>query len=187
MSQIECQSCNTMLPMGKKFCTSCGVKIASAPTLRSELEAEPEPAPSTLTDDDEQDDVEWSGAHATQGPPMRPMPPPRVTPVAQSPHSAMIEYDPVVIQSFAAGLYRLADNIVLSTTIIGAIIGGVLGFGAGSFLGDGAGTMLGLIGLAGGGYMGRSRGVSKTFMLRLEAQLALCQVEIEINTRCLRQ
>jgi hypothetical protein len=47
--------------------------------------------------------------------------------------------------------------------------------------------MLGLLGLAAGGYMGRSRGLSKTFMLRLEAQLALCQVEIELNTRCLRQ
>jgi hypothetical protein len=49
--------------------------------------------------------------------------------------------------------------------------------------------MLGLFGLAAwvGGYMGRSRGLSKTFKLRLEAQLALCQVEIELNTRCLRQ
>lgn len=189
MSQIECQSCHAMLPMGTKFCTSCGARIAPqpAPEPEPEPEVEPEPAPPSHSGNDVPSEAAWSGAHATQAPPPRPAPLPHLAPAGPPRYSGLIEYDPVVIQSFAAGLYRLADSIVLSSTIIGAIIGGVVGFGAGSFMSSGASMMLGLFGLAAGGYMGRSRGLSKTFMLRLEAQLALCQVEIELNTRCLRQ
>lgn len=99
----------------------------------------------------------------------------------------MVEYDPVVIQSFADGLYRAADRIVLFSTILGALFGGAVGFGLGLAMSSGGGAILALPGLVVGGFMGHSRGMSKTFQLRLEAQLALCQVEIEFNTRSLRQ
>lgn len=98
----------------------------------------------------------------------------------------MVAYDPVVIQAFADALYRLADRIVLIYTIIGALLGGAFGMAVMATMDSGLGIVAVLLGLGIGGYIGHSRGLAKTFQLRLEAQLALCQVEIELNTRNLQ-
>ncbi|MEJ6011504.1 hypothetical protein [Novosphingobium aquae] len=92
-----------------------------------------------------------------------------------------VAYDPVVIQSYADALYRAADRIAFNSAIIGGLIGAAVGFAAGSA--GRVGPIGGLIGAAIGGYIGYSRALARTFQLRLEAQLALCQVEIEMNTR----
>jgi hypothetical protein len=95
----------------------------------------------------------------------------------------MVPYDPRVIQKFADRLYRQANSIIAVSTLIGAIVGGVGGYLAGqgsrnssgpTFAGVGA-ILIGLIGL----YIG----VQMAFFLKLRAQMALCQMAIEANTR----
>jgi hypothetical protein len=92
------------------------------------------------------------------------------------------KYDPSIIQSFADRLYRQADQIVLLYGV------------AGLFLGSGIGAALGLTNpergsaapalFLGGAFcavfavVGRAR----SFALRLQAQTALCQAQIERNT-----
>jgi hypothetical protein len=97
-----------------------------------------------------------------------------------------VAYDPQIIRSFANALYRRADEIVLMSTIIGALIGAAFGFAVLAVLSSSVGMVAMLLGVVGGGYFGRRRGIAKTFQLRLEAQLALCQVELELNTRRFR-
>ena len=85
------------------------------------------------------------------------------------------EYDPKIIGKFADQLYRRANFIVLIWTVLGAVVGGIMlsvwmhGFG--------------LVGLVVGGLLGYLEGQSRSFLLRLQAQLALCSVQIELNTR----
>ena len=88
----------------------------------------------------------------------------------------MPSYDPAVIERFASDLYRRADNIVILSTVSIAAVGAALGALAngrnGAFLGAAIGAVVGL-------YFGQQR----AFSLRLQAQTALCQVQIERNTR----
>lgn len=88
----------------------------------------------------------------------------------------MVTYDPAVIRAFAQDLYDRASTIVAVNTVIGVIVGGIVGkFAFGN---------LGVIILAGlGGAIGYFIGSQKAFQLKLQAQTALCQVEIEHNTR----
>lgn len=88
----------------------------------------------------------------------------------------MVSYDPNVIQEFADKLYARADAIVVGWTAVGALAGFVLG----SLMGGG-GTRIVLIFLA--GAIGYAVGMQRAFLLKLQAQQALCQVEIERNTR----
>ena len=94
----------------------------------------------------------------------------------------MVEYDPNVIRQFANALYKRANTIVAVYLIIGIIIG----FTIGSLVGAANKniTSLGLlIGVFAGGSIGYVIGQDKAFFLRLQAQLVLCQVQIEMNTR----
>ena len=99
-------------------------------------------------------------------------------------------YDPAIIQKFADNLYNEARQITIGGTLVGVITGAVVGFAIGNSIGPGDpamlptyqgsgaaafGVILGLIGFA----LGRAYG----FRLRLQAQLALCQMRIEANTR----
>jgi hypothetical protein len=97
---------------------------------------------------------------------------------------ANIAYDPTVIQTFAARLYTQANSIVAVWTALGLFGGAALGFAfAGiSDLSDQSATftVMGAVILAAIGY---SHGSSKAFALKLQAQIALCQVQIEANTR----
>jgi hypothetical protein len=85
-------------------------------------------------------------------------------------------YDPNVIQEFADRLYTKAKSIIRSYTILGVIL---LGFG-------GLTTqqpVLGLVGAVIGGAIGYIMGKEKAFSYKLQAQTALCQVQIEINSK----
>ena len=88
----------------------------------------------------------------------------------------MIAYDPSVIRSFAQQLYDRAATIVLVNAGIGLVIGGLVGKLA---LGNGGMVVLGLAGAAAGYFLGSQ----KAFLLKLQAQISLCQVQIEENTR----
>jgi uncharacterized membrane protein len=88
----------------------------------------------------------------------------------------MVHYDAAIIQSYAEALYSRADTIKAGY----AIVFGILGVIAGSvFGGSGSAVMGGLIACA----IGYAVGEQKGFVLKLEAQLALCQVEIERHGR----
>lgn len=86
-------------------------------------------------------------------------------------------YDAAVIQEFASRLYRRASSIIATFTVIGLIIGGVAG--AAAFQSNGIAI---LIAAAIGAALGFSIGQERAFKLKLEAQVALCQVQIEKNT-----
>lgn len=88
-------------------------------------------------------------------------------------------YDEKVIQRFADGLYRRAARVV----IIYAIIGFGIGFLLMTIADHGGAGMLRVIigGLA--ALVGVILSRDKAEALRLQAQTALCQAQIERNTR----
>lgn len=95
--------------------------------------------------------------------------------------SAAIQYDPVVIQSYAKHLYARANMVTVVYALIGALFLAAT-FGTVGAVADSieAGLVLGALA---GGSVGYFIGNMKANALRLEAQLAMCQVQIEMNTR----
>jgi hypothetical protein len=94
-------------------------------------------------------------------------------------------YDPAVIQKFADRLYTRAIS-----AIVGSVLGGIiLGVGCGVLvyiLTDETmrwGLIAGVVGVILFGLLGLLVGLERSFMLRLQAQTALCQMRIEANTR----
>jgi len=93
----------------------------------------------------------------------------------------VVSYNPRVIQDYAKKLYAQADLITWVYTGLGLVVmGALLGTVGGVTSSFEAGALLGA--LIGGG-IGYFIGNMKANALRLEAQLALCQVEIERNTQ----
>lgn len=128
----------------------------------------------------------------------------------------MTQYDPSVIYKFATRLYGRAQSLVLSHTLIGALVGGVLGKAYSSYTAAMASfnsmaaspsnAVLGALGLGQPspqpslppasnnwtligtliiGLIGFWIGWNKAFVLKLQAQTALCQAKIEENTKLL--
>ncbi|WP_437596869.1 hypothetical protein WMF28_30270 [Sorangium sp. So ce590] len=103
--------------------------------------------------------------------------------------TAQVQYDPQIIQQFAASLYRQANSIVATYALLFGLLGTAVGAPAGAFLlgnrssweifaAVGAVVLGGFVGLL-GALMGQQR----AFALKLQAQQALCQLQIEANTR----
>jgi len=90
----------------------------------------------------------------------------------------MINYDPQVIYQFADALYRQANQIIISY----ALLGGLVGLGAGYYVNKSLG-LYAVLGAVIAGLIGYALGVQRAFVLKLQAQTALCQVKIEENTR----
>lgn len=95
----------------------------------------------------------------------------------------MVRYDPRVISEYAVQLYSRAARTVFLHTAAGVIVGGLAGFLAGESLGGGLGAAAALALAAFFGFIMYSIGQDKAAALRLAAQTALCQVQIEANTR----
>ena len=93
----------------------------------------------------------------------------------------MTEYDPEVIRKFADRLYSRAATIEVMYTILGALVGGGIGFAANYSLRSSQ-PLIYLLGLLLFGVLGYAAGSARAFLLRLQAQTALCQVQIEQNT-----
>lgn len=89
----------------------------------------------------------------------------------------MAQYDERVIQSYADALYDRAAVIVFQYTAGAGVLGAL---GAHFSVGDQTAitTSFGI-----GALIGFVLGRGKSFRLRLEAQTALCQMQIERNTR----
>jgi hypothetical protein len=121
----------------------------------------------------------------------------------------MTQYDPKVIHRFATYLYGRAHLLVGVYTVVGVLSGAGLGkafaiytvltspsaslAALGSLVGSGLGSSYTqasppaanwtLLGVVVGGFLGFCIGWSKAFLLKLQAQAALCQAKIEENTR----
>lgn len=93
----------------------------------------------------------------------------------------MSNFDPTLLRTLAEKLNTQARTAVLVGIIAGAVTGGLFGFAASlifmtsqSYLIPGAvvGAVLGIV-----------AGRRKAQALKLQAQMALCQIQIEENTR----
>lgn len=96
-----------------------------------------------------------------------------------------VTYDGVIIQTFVERLYRRANNAVATYTLLGVGIGLSVGYILAGLLGEVArGRMpyeaLCILLVGGIAY---SVGRERAFALRAQAQIALCQIRIEENTR----
>lgn len=99
--------------------------------------------------------------------------------------NGLIAYDPQIIQDFAKRLYRQAATIIVAYVIGGILLGAIIGsilvaLPRGGHIETSTGEIFGIILGGAFGYIG---GAEKAFRLKLEAQLALCQVQIESNTK----
>jgi hypothetical protein len=100
-----------------------------------------------------------------------------------------VDYDPHVIEQFAASLYRKATSAQKGSVACGAVLGGCFGGVPLTSLGEawpiphsfGFATLL--LGMIVGGIIGYVIGDARAFGYKLQAQAALCQVEIQRNTQ----
>src|SRR5262245_20934113 len=92
-----------------------------------------------------------------------------------------VQYDAAVIQQFAERLYSIARRIVVTATILGALVGLILGAvlaaamqGRSDSFGSGSSSMLvmGVVTVL-GGLLGFSYGMQRSFILRFQAQIPL--------------
>jgi len=88
----------------------------------------------------------------------------------------MVSYDPSVINTFAQKLYDRASTITVAYIAIGIAVGA----GIGKFSFDTVGMVVVAVFA---GVIGYFIGSQRAFLLRLQAQTALCQVQIEYNTQ----
>ena len=98
-----------------------------------------------------------------------------------------MKFDPTIIESFARRLYARASWVVLRYWFLYTMVGGIaaatgyyylpaqVAQNLGAFIVLGTLVCFGLVGIAVGN--------EKAFRLRLQAQMALCQIQIERNTR----
>ena len=92
----------------------------------------------------------------------------------------MVNYDAQVIVTFAQRLYKQAASIAATYALLGALVGAAIGAAVGNALGSWFVVMVvGIVVVAGLAF---AIGQQKAFSLKLQAQVALCQVQIEANT-----
>ncbi len=97
-----------------------------------------------------------------------------------------IAYDSSVIQKIADKFYARAKNMALIYKILGATLGVLTGYGIGLMLADALDIPMAapiVIVLVLGYAIGHITGERSALLLRYQAQLALCQMKIEENTR----
>ena len=94
------------------------------------------------------------------------------------------QYDPGIIAEFADRLYAQARSIIVTSTLLGALIGVFPGAAMALSSHDSTpGFLMALLGALILGPLGFAIGRARAFSLRLQAQTALCQAQIEVNTR----
>lgn len=94
----------------------------------------------------------------------------------------MVKYNPGVIRIYARWLYFLANTLTASCSLIAASFG--ISAGHSWMIPTGADPRIGAV-LGGVGFGGRGAlvGIGLGYNLKLKAQLALCLIKIEENTR----
>jgi uncharacterized protein YacL len=96
---------------------------------------------------------------------------------------AMVKYDSKVIQEHADKLYAQTRSVVASQFFIGLFMGLLAALIISNHLTHEFNSIIVSIGVLIGGVMGYGSGHNKAFELRLQAQMALCQAQIEENTK----
>ncbi len=99
----------------------------------------------------------------------------------------MPEYDPQIIERHASKLYAKASAVVAGSAVAGGFVGAAFGAVPLTSLGDawpvpsafGLATLL--LGLIAGSLVGYVVGDARSFGYRLQAQSALCQIQLERN------
>ncbi len=99
-----------------------------------------------------------------------------------------IEYEPAVIRKFAADLYADADAMIVRAAIRGFFLWGGTSALAAYFTASGSdrNSIMLVAALVGGGigaWVSHALAQATANALRLQAQTALCQVQIEENVR----
>jgi hypothetical protein len=100
-----------------------------------------------------------------------------------------IDYEPHVIEAFAESLYRKAAAARKGSTTVGIVMGAAFGGVPLTSLGEawpipqsfGFATLM--VGAIAGALIGHVIGDARAFGYKLQAQTALCQVEIQRNTQ----
>jgi hypothetical protein len=103
------------------------------------------------------------------------------------------EYDPSIIELSAARLYSKADAVVMGSIATGMVIGAAFGAVPLTSLGAawpipsifGVATLI--VGALLGAIIGYTIGDARAFGYRIQAQSALCQLQIERNTAAMVQ
>ena len=95
----------------------------------------------------------------------------------------MVQYDEKVIQDYVEVLYKQARAVTSSHFFIGLLAGLIAFAQISTILIGGFDLLITSIGVLVGAFLGLGSGRSKAFQLRMQAQMALCQVRIQQNTR----
>lgn len=98
---------------------------------------------------------------------------------------ARAEYDPAIIQQFADNLYKKAQKIITEFTISGMLISAVLGMFL-YFSPLKNSIIIWVVAIPLPSFVGYTIGSQLAFSLKLKAQIALCMMQIEENTRYLK-
>jgi outer membrane biosynthesis protein TonB len=107
--------------------------------------------------------------------------------------TALPDYEPRVIEQFAEKLYRKASAFVMGSVVVGGALGAAFGSVPLTSLGEAwpVPSMFGFVTLLLGGIFGAVIGYvigdTRSFGYRLQAQSALCQLQLERNTAVLAQ
>lgn len=101
-----------------------------------------------------------------------------------------IQYEEAVIEKAATALYERAADIVAAAAISGLLLGVLFGAVGGYFIAkiNGLDTQTGILFTGGAcavlfAYVAAGNAQQRAALLRLQAHTALCQVQIERNTR----
>lgn len=96
----------------------------------------------------------------------------------------MVVYDPTILRRYANRINMSADLEILGWSFFGLFLGAIVGAIVSPLkLIDVPSSELLYIGALVGVFLGFLWGREKAFMLKVQAQQILCQVEIEQNTR----
>lgn len=99
----------------------------------------------------------------------------------------MVQYDEKIIEAFAEELYREAASLLRNSTLkwsfIGFFAGGIGGAAAGNWENSTNALIAAVLAGAICGAIGYNLAKRRVFALKLQAQTALCQAQIERNTR----
>lgn len=94
-----------------------------------------------------------------------------------------VEYDAAVLQEFADRLYTKAQWLVAKAVVFGASAGAAAGYAISLASGARDGGACALAGALVGTAAGFIFGSERSLTLKIQAQTALCQMQIEANTR----
>ena len=91
-------------------------------------------------------------------------------------------YDVQIIRTFAGRLYRRAASLVALYSLLGMVVGAILAGAAWNLMGESS-VWIPMAAWMFCGAVGYMIGSERAFKLRFEAQVALCQAQIEVNTK----